>query len=142
MLLPPALQDGEQLQGALLAMTQQRTVPNVFVSGQHIGGNDDTQQAARSGKLAALLEAPLAQGRIEPKGGTTGLLKAATADQLKAVDEFKMITETEATLRKTVGVGVGLATAAIYATSGMPYSTLSAGIFGAISTYRTGAEYQ
>ena len=53
-----------------------------------------------------------------------------------------MITETEANVRKTVGVGVGLATAAIYATSGLPYATLSAGIFGAISTYRTGAEYQ
>merc|ERR1719409_1121248 len=27
-------EDGEQLQAALLAMTQQRTVPNVFVGGQ------------------------------------------------------------------------------------------------------------
>lgn len=118
-------EDGEQLQATLLAMTQQRTVPSVFVSGKHIGGNDDTQQAARSGRLAELL-------------GTTG----ATAGQLHAVETGKMITETEANVRKTVGVGVGLATAAIYATSGLPYATLSAGIFLSISTYRTGAEYQ
>merc|ERR1719183_1885810 len=36
-------EDGEQLQAALLEMTQQRTVPNVFVGGHHLGGNDDTQ---------------------------------------------------------------------------------------------------
>ena len=62
--------------------------------------------------------------------------------QQKAIRDFKMITEDEATLRKAAGVGIGLATAGIYATSGMAYGTLSAGIFGAISTYRTGAEYQ
>jgi len=136
-------EDGEQLQDMLLTMTQQRTVPNVFVAGQHIGGNDDTQQAARSGKLAALLEAKK-DGRVVPTGGSTATLKAAaTAGQLEAVRTGKMITETEATVRKTAGLGVGLATAAIFATSGTPdYSTLSAGIFVATSTYRTGAEYQ
>jgi len=127
-------EDGEQLQATLLTMTQQLTVPSVFVSGQHIGGNDDTQQAARSGKLAELLGTT---GRI-----TAPLKAGATAGQLQAVETGKMITETEANVRKTVGVGVGLATAAIYATSGLPYATLSAGIFGAVSTYRTGAEYQ
>jgi len=47
--------DGDQIQATLLGMTQQRTVPNVFVSGQHLGGNDDTQKAAASGKLQELL---------------------------------------------------------------------------------------
>lgn len=136
-------EDGEQLQAALLAMTKQRTVPNVFVAGEHLGGNDDTQQAARSGKLSTLLgtspSPPAAfAGRVVPTGGGSG----ATAAELKAVGDFKMITETEATVRKTVGVGLALATAAIYATAGMPYTTLSTGIFGALATYRTGAEYQ
>tara|TARA_B110001452_G_scaffold138770_1_gene115363 strand:- start:446 stop:1129 length:684 start_codon:yes stop_codon:yes gene_type:complete len=137
-------EDGEQLQAALLEMTQQRTVPNVFVAGQHLGGNDDTQQAARSGELAALLgaspspPASFAAARVVP----TGAGSSATAAQLKAVGDFKMITETEANVRKTVGVGLGLATAAIYATAGMSYTTLSTGIFVALSTYRTGAEYQ
>ena len=67
---------------------------------------------------------------------------SVTDQQQNAVDDFKMITEGEATVRKAVGVGIGLATAAVYATSGMGFGTLSAGIFGAVSTYRTGAEYQ
>ena len=101
------------------------------VAGQHLGGNDDTQRAARSGKLAALLKrSPIVEA------------SKATAEQLKAVSEFKMITETEATIRKVSGVGLGLATAFLYSTSGLAYTTLSAGIFGALSVYRSGAAYQ
>jgi len=124
-------EDGEELQATLLELTQQRTVPNVFVGGQHLGGNDDTQQAARSGKLAALL-----------KTAPSEASSSATAAQLKAVTENKMITETEATIRKVSGVGIGLATAFLYSTSGLAYTTLSAGIFGAVSVYRSGAAYQ
>lgn len=47
--------DGDAVQAALLSLTRQRTVPSVFVSGQHLGGNDDTQAAARSGRLTAML---------------------------------------------------------------------------------------
>jgi glutaredoxin 3 len=43
--------DGPTLQHALLQMTGQKSVPNVFVKGEHIGGNDDLQKAAREGKL-------------------------------------------------------------------------------------------
>jgi len=131
-------EDGESLQAALLDMTQQRTVPNVFVAGQHVGGNDDTQQAARSGKLATLLKAEASTGRVVPNGA--GL--SATAAQLKAVAEGKMITETEASIRKAAGVGLGLVTAFLYSTSGLTYTSLSAGIFGALSVYRSGAAYQ
>jgi glutaredoxin 3 len=69
------IENGEEIQQELLAMTKQRTgnlkrrlclnssliccmpitVPNVFVNGQHIGGNDDTQSAIKSGKIAQLL---------------------------------------------------------------------------------------
>ena len=73
----------------------------------------DTQQAARSGKLAALLQAsPPLTGRVVPSS-------TATAKQLEAVADFKMITETEATIRKAAGVGLGLATAFLYSTSGL-----------------------
>ena len=136
------IEDGAELQEALLSMTQQRTVPNVFVGGQHVGGNDDTQQAARSGKLATLLKATSAAeavtGRVVPTGAGAG----PTAAQLKAVAENKMITETEATIRKVAGVGMGLLTAFQYASGGMAYTTLSAGVFGALSVYRSGAAYQ
>lgn len=136
-------EDGEQLQAALLELTQQRTVPNVFVKGQHVGGNDDTQQAAQSGKLAALLKTPGAsealEGRVVPTGAGAS---TATAAQLAAVASNKMITETEATIRKAAGVGLGLVTAFQYASGGMAYTALSAGVFGALSVYRSGAAYQ
>ena len=49
------LDDGAKIQAELLSLTGQRTVPNVFVKGAHLGGNDDTQRAISSGKLAQLL---------------------------------------------------------------------------------------
>ena len=131
--------DGDELQAALLDLTQQRTVPNVFVKGQHIGGNDDSQQAARSGKLKALLEADTLTGVVVP---TAGAGSSVTATQLQAKESGKMITETEATVRKVAGVGIGLATAFSYATTGLAYTALASGIFGAVCVYRTGAEYQ
>lgn len=50
------MDDGPEIQDALLAMTGQRTVPNVFVNGEHVGGNDKTQEALASGKLLKMLE--------------------------------------------------------------------------------------
>ncbi len=47
--------DGDRIQSALLDLTGQRTVPNVFIKGKHLGGNDKTQEAARTGKLQQLL---------------------------------------------------------------------------------------
>jgi len=49
--------NGAAIQENLLQMTGQRTVPNVWVKGQHLGGNDDTQAAKRSGKLQEMLQA-------------------------------------------------------------------------------------
>ena len=47
--------DGPAFAIALFKMTGQKSVPNVFVKGQHMGGNDDTQEAAKTGKLQELL---------------------------------------------------------------------------------------
>jgi glutaredoxin 3 len=41
--------DGRAMQIALLQMTEQRTVPNVWLNGKHIGGSDDTVAAIRNG---------------------------------------------------------------------------------------------
>jgi len=49
------MEDGAEIQRELLNMTGQRSVPNVFFKQQHIGGNDDTQLAAKEGKLQKLL---------------------------------------------------------------------------------------
>lgn len=50
-------ENGQAIQDALLEMTGQKTVPNVFVKGNHIGGNDDTQLAAKMGKIKKMLAA-------------------------------------------------------------------------------------
>ena len=47
--------DGPAIQAVLLEVTGQGTVPNVFVGGQHIGGNDDAQAKAASGELQTML---------------------------------------------------------------------------------------
>jgi glutaredoxin 3 len=47
--------NGSDIQAELEKMTGQRTVPNVYVSGQHIGGNDATQAAKANGTLEKLL---------------------------------------------------------------------------------------
>ncbi len=49
------IENGDQIQGELLVISGQRTVPNVFVKGKHLGGNDDTQAAAKSGELQKML---------------------------------------------------------------------------------------
>ncbi|KAH7315444.1 hypothetical protein KP509_21G050100 [Ceratopteris richardii] len=49
--------DGSAVQSALLEWTGQRTVPNVFIGGKHIGGCDNTKAKHSEGKLVPLLEA-------------------------------------------------------------------------------------
>ena len=49
------MDNGAEVQSALLDLTGQRTVPNVFIKGKHLGGNDVTQAAAKSGKLQEML---------------------------------------------------------------------------------------
>jgi len=44
-------------QAALAKKTGQRTVPNVFIGGEHLGGADDTEKAKESGKLEEMLGA-------------------------------------------------------------------------------------
>uniref|UniRef100_A0A7M4FJD8 thioredoxin-disulfide reductase (NADPH) n=1 Tax=Crocodylus porosus TaxID=8502 RepID=A0A7M4FJD8_CROPO len=47
--------DGPSIQEVLVEMTNQRTVPNVFVNGTHVGGCDATLQAYQNGSLQKLL---------------------------------------------------------------------------------------
>ncbi|KAG0336654.1 Glutaredoxin-1 [Podila horticola] len=49
--------DGAEVQAYLLQKTGQRTVPNIFVKGQHLGGNSDLVAAKDSGKLDTMLGA-------------------------------------------------------------------------------------
>ncbi|WCJ21026.1 Glutaredoxin [Euphorbia peplus] len=47
--------DGDEIQSALAEWTGQRTVPNVFIGGKHIGGCDSTTNMHKQGKLVPLL---------------------------------------------------------------------------------------
>ncbi|KAJ3293098.1 glutaredoxin [Borealophlyctis nickersoniae] len=48
--------DGSAIQDYLKEKTGQRTVPNIFISQQHVGGCDDLHAAHSSGNLKKLLE--------------------------------------------------------------------------------------
>lgn len=54
------MDDGAEIQEALKEITGQSTVPNTFINGQHIGGNDNLQNLKNSGKLDSLLKDVLA----------------------------------------------------------------------------------
>jgi len=47
---------GSEIQQALHKKTGQRTVPNVFIKGTHIGGSDATLAAHEKGEIAKLLK--------------------------------------------------------------------------------------
>ena len=47
--------DGPAIQAALATICGQRTVPNTFINGEHLGGNDDAQREAKSGAIQAKL---------------------------------------------------------------------------------------
>lgn len=55
LLIPGFIDDGKAIQEALQEISGQRTVPNVWIAKQHIGGNSDLQ--ARKAELPALLKA-------------------------------------------------------------------------------------
>lgn len=44
------------LREEMVARTRRRTVPQIFINGQHVGGYDDLTALDRAGKLQPLLE--------------------------------------------------------------------------------------
>jgi len=71
--------DGEAIQAALLEKTGQRTVPNVFINGEHIGGCDDTMKLHANNELLTLIanELPQYDYDIVVIGGGSGGLAAS-----------------------------------------------------------------
>ncbi|WFD45038.1 hypothetical protein MPSI1_003715 [Malassezia psittaci] len=47
--------DGSDIQGYLKEKTNQGTVPNIFISGKHLGGCDSLMSAQSSGELDKLV---------------------------------------------------------------------------------------
>ncbi|KAF9973187.1 hypothetical protein BGZ73_003598 [Actinomortierella ambigua] len=48
--------DGPDVQAYLLEKSGQRTVPNIFIYGKHLGGYSDLAAASESGKLDNMLQ--------------------------------------------------------------------------------------
>ncbi|KAJ8085242.1 Glutaredoxin [Marasmius tenuissimus] len=49
------MDEGEKIQAYLAEKTGQRTVPNIFINKQHVGGNDAIQNLKRKGELDKLV---------------------------------------------------------------------------------------
>ena len=49
--------DGADIQNYLFEKTGQRTVPNIFIGGKHIGGSSDLSSLEGSGELQKLIKA-------------------------------------------------------------------------------------
>ncbi|KAF8890102.1 thioredoxin-like protein [Infundibulicybe gibba] len=49
------LTDGDAIQQYLQKKSGQRTVPNIFIKGKHVGGSDDLTQAHKNKKIRELL---------------------------------------------------------------------------------------
>lgn len=82
--------DGADIQDALLQKTGQKTVPNVFVNGKHLGGCDKTIESHQNGHLQFLLSQSDGPAALEPAqaqydydlvviGGGSGGLAASKA---------------------------------------------------------------
>ncbi|CCC68971.1 hypothetical protein NCAS_0B08870 [Naumovozyma castellii] len=50
------MDDGAEIQQALFEINGQKTVPNIYINGKHVGGNDKLQDLKESGELEDLLE--------------------------------------------------------------------------------------
>ena len=48
---------GDAMHSALKDISRQRTVPNIYINGKHLGGCDDTVAAFRNGKMKEMLTA-------------------------------------------------------------------------------------
>ncbi|AAS54082.1 AFR710Wp [Eremothecium gossypii ATCC 10895] len=52
-------EEGAVIQAALQELSGQRTVPNIYINGRHVGGNSDLEALKASGELDQLLEEAL-----------------------------------------------------------------------------------
>lgn len=78
--------NGESMQSALVELSGQRTVPNVYINGAHVGGADATKQAHSEGRLLAMLnstgQSDYDYDLIVIGGGSGGLAAAKQAGKL------------------------------------------------------------
>lgn len=82
------IEDGVAVQEALFVKTKQKTVPNVFVNGKHVGGCDATLLAHKDGRLAELLHGVQYDYDLIVIGGGSGGLAASKVSDCFVVYYF------------------------------------------------------
>jgi len=75
-------EDGVKIQEELLKTSGQKTVPNVFVRGKHIGGSDTTLDLLKEGKLFSTNNSSTDYDLVVIGGGSGGLSCAKEASKL------------------------------------------------------------
>lgn len=84
--------DGAALQDALLQKSGQKTVPNVYINGEHLGGASDTEAAFNEGRLQSMLNGDSYDYDLFVIGGGSGGLacskEAAKLGAKVAVADF------------------------------------------------------
>lgn len=50
-----SVENGKEVQEELFKMTGQKTVPNIFINGKHVGGSTDLEALEKSGELDKLV---------------------------------------------------------------------------------------
>ena len=78
-------EEGVAIQEALFVKKKQKTVPNVFVNGKHVGGCDATIQAHKDGRLAELLSGVKYDYDLIVIGGGSGGLAASKVSVLLCI---------------------------------------------------------
>ncbi|KAG4098407.1 glutaredoxin-1 [Neocallimastix lanati (nom. inval.)] len=58
------IKNGNAVQNCLYEISHQKTVPNTFIKGKHIGGNDKLQLLHKKGELLPLIEPFIIQSKL------------------------------------------------------------------------------
>ncbi|KAJ2491527.1 Glutaredoxin [Coemansia sp. RSA 2050] len=80
--------DGGDIQAYLQQLTTQRTVPNIFANGHHIGGCDDTLDKLASGKFQQLLAGKKGPFVVAEKPEKPAPAKGESGSESERTDTF------------------------------------------------------
>lgn len=63
-------ENGDEIKKYVISKTNQTTVPNVFIAGNHVGGYDDTAKAQKQGTLTRMLNSGMLNHLLSRRFGS------------------------------------------------------------------------